>query len=137
MEMFFLEIISPDGIIFKDEVNEVILPTDKGRITILPHHAPIFTKLSEGEVVIKKKEKESLIGITGGFLQGADNKITLLADYAVRGENVEIAKAQEAKKKAEEALEGKKEAIIAERDLKRSILELKIADKLRKRGIRS
>lgn len=53
--MFTLEIITPDGIILNEEVDEIILPTPEGQITILPHHIPLYAKLSEGEVHIKKK----------------------------------------------------------------------------------
>ena len=135
---FLLEILSPEGQIFNDAIDEVILPTLQGEIAILPHHAPIFTKLSEGEIVIKKEGKEHYIAITGGFLEVNNNKVHVLADYAVRSEKIEIKRAEEAKKRAEELMKQKgkiseMDFARAEKDLQKSILELKISEKIRKR----
>ena len=56
---FHLEIVSPDGIIYKEDVDEVSLPTTKGEITIIPHHIPLYAKLAEGEATIIKNGKKS------------------------------------------------------------------------------
>lgn len=133
---FELQIISPDGIIFHDQVNEVSLPTTLGEITVLPHHIPLFAKLTEGEIKIKKDGKETLIAVLGGFLEIDKVRVTVVSDYAIRAENIERAKAEEAKLRAEEAMrdkEAKIDALLAEKDLRKSILELKIAEKVRKR----
>lgn len=135
---FFLEILSPEGEVYKDEVDEAILPTIEGEITILPNHASIFTKLSDGEIIIKKDGKKYYIAITGGFIEVNKNKVNVLADYAVRSEEIESKKAEEAKKKAEELIRQKEKInevdfALAEKDLRKSILELKISEKLRKR----
>lgn len=136
MNSFLLEIYSPEGIIFKDTINEALLPTSSGQIGILPHHAPIFTKLEEGEILVKKGKEEIMIGITGGFLQVSNNIVTVLADYAVRAENLELVKVEKAKKEAEEALKekrGKVDFLLAEKELKKSLLDLKVAERSRKR----
>lgn len=131
-----LEIISPEGKIFSDTADEVIAPTIEGEITILPSHAPLFTKLKEGEIIIKKGKDEISIAVLGGFLEVSANKIDVLADYAVKSDTVNAARAQAAKKKAEELLKEKAERvdfIEIEKDLKKSLLELKVAENIKKR----
>ncbi|MCL4386941.1 ATP synthase F1 subunit epsilon [Patescibacteria group bacterium] len=135
---FLLEILSPEGEILKDEASEVILPTQQGEIAVLPNHAPIFTKLASGEITIKKDNKEIYVAITGGFLEVNENSVNILADYAIRSEKIEEKKAEEAKKRAEEVLKQKEKLsevdfITAEKDLRKSILELHISEKVRKR----
>ena len=134
----FLEILSPEGEVYKDEADEVILPTTQGEIGVLLNHTPIFTKLSDGEIIIKKDKDTHYIAITGGFLEVLKNRVNVLADYAVRSEKVEAKKAEEAKKKAEDLMKQKEriseiDFAIAEKDLRRSMLELKISEKVRKR----
>lgn len=133
---FFLEIVSPEGIIFQDEVSQVSIPTTKGQITVLPHHASLFTKLSEGEVEILKEGRPTTIVISGGFLEIKNNSVHILSDYAIRAESIEIAKAEERMRKAKEQMrekEGKKEFVLADKEFRKSILELKIAQKIRKK----
>ena len=110
MKVFNLEIISPEGRIYKDIVTEVILPTTSGEITVLPNHAPLFTKISEGEMTIIKENEKSFITISGGFLEISENKVNVLADYAIRSDKIEEEKILEAKKKAEEERLAKIEA---------------------------
>lgn len=134
---FSLEILSPQGTIFKDEVDSVSLPTYSGIITILPNHAPLFTKLSEGEVEIKKESKISHIVVSGGFLEVKENFVHILSDYAIRAESIEIAHAEERKREAEQKLKQKldnEEFTIVDKDLKLSILELKVAQRIKKRA---
>lgn len=133
---FFLEVVSPQGIIFEGEADSVCLPTYDGKITILPYHTPLFTKLSEGVVEIKKDNKEVTIVVSGGFLEVKDNSVHILSDYAIRAESIEVAKSEARKKLAEEKLKQKldnEEFTIADKDLRLSILELKVAQKVRRR----
>lgn len=134
--LLLLEIISPEGLMFHDSVNSVSIPTYEGIITVLPHHAPLFTKLSEGEVEISQSGKKITIVISGGFLEVKAGSVHILSDYAVRAESIEIAHAEEKKRQAEEKLKQKlnnEEFTVADKDLKLSILELKVAHKIRKR----
>jgi len=135
---FTLEIITPDGIIYNEEVSEVMLPTPKGQIAILPHHVALFAKLVEGEIVIQKNGKESLMAVLGGIAEVSDNSVKILSDYAVKADSIVMARAQEAKKRAEEALLNKKsneDFALLDQDLKKSILELKVAEKVRKKSL--
>ncbi len=132
---FSFEIITPEKIVFQDEVAEVIVPTVSGEISILPNHATLLSQITHGELTIKKDGKEYSLAVTGGFLDVNNNKVSILADYAVRSEDIEIAKAQEAQKRAEKAMQEKgsdRDFALAEAQFRRAILELKVANKRRK-----
>lgn len=129
--MIHLEIITPERIVFSEEVDFVVLPGAEGELTILPNHTPLFTKIRPGEVRLRRGGKDFYLAVTGGFLEVApQSQVTILADYAVRSEEIEIARAEEAKRRAEETMREKKseqEFIIAEAELRRALLELKVA----------
>jgi F-type H+-transporting ATPase subunit epsilon len=132
--MFELQILSPTGEVFHESVDEALLPTSKGEIAILPHHIPLFSKLSEGTITVKKGGKETLIAIVGGFLEVKSEIVTILSDFAIKAENIQVARAQEAKKQAEDFLankQGTADLIMAERQLQKSLLELKVAEKIK------
>lgn len=132
----YLEIVAPEGEVFTGEIDSVSIPTFQGQITILPHHISLFTKLAEGEVEIRQSGKMIGIVIAGGFAEVNQNTVRVLSDYAIRAESIEIAKAEEKKRLAEEKLKGQlsnEEFTMADKDLKLSILELKVADKMRRK----
>ncbi len=134
---FNLEVVSPDGVSFSGAVDEVVLPTTTGEIAILPNHAPLFTKLAEGEATIKQSGKDIHLAIFGGFVEVSKSKVTVLSDFAVRAESIEIGKIEEAKKRAEEILSGKianEDFAMAEKELQKAIFSLKIAEKMRRRS---
>lgn len=131
-----LSVVSPEGIIYQDTVDEISLPTPKGEITILPHHISLFTKMSDGIVNIKKGSKESIIATVGGFVEVDNGNVTILSDHLVKAENIQAAKAQEAKKRAEDVMKRKEsdiDFIMAEKELQRAIMELQVADKIKKK----
>lgn len=134
MGLLNLKIVTPEKLVFDEtEFESVTIPTESGEITILPGHIPLITKVSPGEIIARKKGKEQALVTTNGFLNlSASGEILVLADYAVRSEEVEIAKVQEAKRRAEEAMREKKserEFVIAEAELRRTLLELKVAQR--------
>lgn len=133
---FHLEIISPDGIQFTGEAESTTLPTLLGEITILPNHASLSTKLVEGEIKIISSNKTTHIAVSGGFFEIANNQGQVLSDFAIRAESIELAKAEERKRDAEVKLSEKKDTFdtkIIERDLQRSILELKFGQNIKRR----
>lgn len=135
---FNFEIISPEKVVYKEEVEEVIIPTTSGQVTILPNHATLISQVTFGEVVVKKNRKEYYIAVSGGFLDVNSNNVSILADYAVRSEEIEVAHAIEAQKRASRIMKessekvSKKDFALAEADLRRSLLELKVASRRRK-----
>lgn len=128
-----LTIITQEKELLNEEVEQVTVPTTTGEITVLPNHIPLFTQLSIGELVYKNGEDRITVVISGGFMDVApNNTITILTDSAVEERNISIAKAEEAKKKAEEAMSQKmdrRQFLMAEASLRRAMLELKVAQR--------
>jgi len=131
----FLEIITPDKTVLNEEVGEILVPTEKGQIGILPHHINLVTQLTHGEMILKTNGKEKFLAIAGGFLEVTRDKVTILADYAEHAEDIDKEKAVEAQKRAEELLTKKKdelsheEIIRIEGELRRSLLQQHIAER--------
>ena len=99
-----LEIVTAERQTFSGDVNAVIAPGIEGQLGILPHHAPLMTMLQPGELIVKKDGEELYLVITGGFLEVRPDKVIILADACERCEEIDIARAEEAKKRAEERL---------------------------------
>lgn len=136
MNLLHLKIVSPEKLVFEDDgFTSITLPTMEGEITILPEHIPLVSAISPGEIIARKKDKDISLVTTKGFLRCDKNgNIFVLSDYAIRSEDVEIAKVEEAKKRAEKDMSEKKsekDFIIAEAELRKTLLELKVAKKRR------
>ena len=136
-----LDIVTPEKVIFQGEVDEIYVTTADGDIGILPHHINLFTKLVPGELKLKISGKDQYMAITSGFLEVNKNKVTILADYAIHAEEIEVEKAMEARKHAEEILK-KKESQITEQEFasaeaafRQAIAELKVASHRHNRTI--
>jgi F-type H+-transporting ATPase subunit epsilon len=134
MNLLKLKIVTPERLVFTDsDLESVSIPTEKGEITVLPGHIPLVSKVVHGEIVARKKGKEESLVTTNGFLKlTSGGEVLILSDYAVRSDEVEIAKVEEAKKKAEAAMREKKsekEFVIAEAELRKTLLELRVATK--------
>lgn len=139
MSIFSLEIISQETVIYQDTADSVTAPASEGEVTILSHHAPFFSKIDPGKIKVRKSGKEFEIITGSGFIDvSPDNKVTILADSATRVEDIDLAKAQEAKRRAEELLDkqeklSKTEILLAEASLRKAVLELKAAHGKRSR----
>lgn len=134
MNSLSLRIVTPEKQVYEgSELASVSLPTQQGQITILPNHIPLVSNIVPGEIIVKKSGKEQSLVTTKGFMRlNKKGEISVLSDYAIRSEDVEIAKVEEAKKKAEEMLKEKKsqrDFAIAEAELRRTLLELRVAKK--------
>ena len=133
-----LEIITPEKIIYKGDIDELIVRTAEGEIGILPNHMNLFTKVVPGEVTIKVGGKEQFLAITGGFLEVKEDAVSILADYAVQAEEIKVEQALAAQKRAEEILKRKDEGIseedfaVAQADLRRALLELHVSKRRHK-----
>ncbi len=137
-ELFRFTIISPQGTVFDGKASSVTLPSSTGEITILANHMPLLAKLAEGEVAIRNDGEDRSIVIGGGFLEVTPGGAVVLSDYAVRAESIELAKALEKKRHAEETLVGRsdlREFTQAEKALRLSALELKVYEKMRKKRV--
>lgn len=135
-----IEVITPEKVVYEGEIDEVVVPTTTGQIGILPNHASLLSRVASGELIIKQHGREHLLAVHGGFLEVGENKVTILADYAVRSEDIETAKVLEAKKRAEKLMQEKsndRDFAQAESELRRALLELKVAERRKSRPITS
>src|SRR5512145_477818 len=98
------EIVSQDRTVFQGDVDIVILPGAAGEMGILPHHAPVLAMLKYGVIKIRKDGKEDLFAVAGGLAEVQPDIVTILADAAENVEDIDITRAQAAKKRAEDAL---------------------------------
>lgn len=99
------EIVTPEKTVLKEEVFEVTIPTSEGEITVLPNHTPLVTFLKPGVLVLKKTNGEEEVAfVAGGFLEVFRNKIVVLADTAERASEINEAKVEEARERAEKAM---------------------------------
>ena len=137
MAKLILEIVTAERLVHSDEVDLVVVPGIDGEMAILPNHAPLMTMLKPGELVVRKGDEDSSIFVGGGFFELMNNKITILADSAEHAEEIDIARAEEAKKRAEEMMEMRAgvdvDAARAEAALRRSLMRLKVAEKRQSR----
>ena len=121
MPTIHVDIVSAEGEIYSGDANMVYAPARMGEVGIAPRHAPLLTALKPGEVRVEDPEgKEHFFYITGGMLEIQPHLVTVLADTALRGEQLDEAAALKAQQEAEEALRGASE----ETDLERAQQEL-------------
>lgn len=100
-----LEIVSPDGRMFTDEVDSVVVPGIEGELGILPHHTPLVTALGTGELRIRRAGTVQFMLISGGFVEVRPEKVVVMALVAENSEEIDAAGAAEARRAAEADLE--------------------------------
>lgn len=99
------EIVTPERVVMKEEVKQVTVPTKDGEITVLPGHIPLVASLNPGVIeLVKNNGEKDVMSVSGGFIEVLKNKIVILADTAERAEEIDIDRAAEAKKRAEETI---------------------------------
>lgn len=99
-----IEVVTAERTVLTDDVDMVIAPGTEGQLGILPRHAPLMTALAPGELRLKKAGQETDLAITGGFLEVRDNVVTVLADAAEKADEIDLARAEEAVKRAQERI---------------------------------
>ena len=132
-----LEIITAERQVFADDVNVVVAPGIEGELGILPHHAPLMTMLKPGELLIRKDGEETYLAVTGGFLEIRPDKVIILADACEREEEIDITRAEEAKRRAEERIEAHPQGLDiarAQAALLRSLIRIRIAERKRRKS---
>ncbi|HHH41906.1 MAG TPA: F0F1 ATP synthase subunit epsilon [Chloroflexi bacterium] len=132
-----LEIITVERQVFAGDVEMVIAPGIEGELGILPKHAPLITALTAGELRVKMNGQEESFAIGGGFMEVLPDQVIVLADSAERADEIDIARAEAARARAERLLregppEGVQRAAI-EGALRRSLVRLKVARRRRRR----
>jgi F-type H+-transporting ATPase subunit epsilon len=134
------EIVSQDRSVFEGEVDIVVAPGADGEMGILPRHAPLLTTLRPGELRVRRQGHEEIFAISGGVMEVRPDIVTVLADTAEHANEIDVARAEEARKRAEESLRHaprESQAYLeAEAALRRSTLRIEIARR-RRRGPRA
>jgi F-type H+-transporting ATPase subunit epsilon len=104
MEKLQLEIVTPNRLLLKDEVDEIQLPGKNGYLGILPGHAPLITELQVGELSYRKEKAVYYTTVAGGFCEVLPDRVTVLADIAEKAEEIDEARAVASKERAERRL---------------------------------
>ena len=135
-----LEIVTPERQVFSDQVDSVVVPGSLGELGVLPHHAPLVSTLGVGELRIRKGGSEEFFAIVGGFLQVRPDKVVVMAETADVASEIDVAKAEEARREAERALEsGYQEGAdlaAARAALQQALLRIRVAERRRREGRR-
>ncbi len=133
-----VEIVTAERMIYSEEgVDQVVAPGTDGEFTVLPQHAEFITTLQPGELRISKSGGEEAMAVTGGFLEVRNDRIVVLADAAERVDEIDTARAEEARRRAEETLRGQQglaELAATQASLQRALMRLHIAEKRGRRG---
>jgi F-type H+-transporting ATPase subunit epsilon len=124
-----LEIVTPEAKTFSEDVDMVTLTGTEGEMGILPQHMPLMTQLVAGEVVAKKGSQNIFLAVGDGFVQVTGDRVAILTDMAIRAENIDEAKAEEARQRAEARLAEKitaEDAAMVNATLVNSLAQLKV-----------
>ncbi len=134
---FRLEIVTPERLVYSEDIDILTVPTVQGEISILAKHIPLVSIISPGEIRIKKDNEIEYMAITGGFVQVLPHKVIILADAAERAEEIDLERAMKARERAQKLMEEKRadkmthaEAMAA---FQRALVRLKVGQRKRKR----
>jgi F-type H+-transporting ATPase subunit epsilon len=136
-----LEIVTPERKAYEDEVDMVLVPGIDGELGILPHHTPLVSLLGVGELKIRKGADEESFAIAGGFLQVLPDKVVVMAETADLDSEIDLERAQEARREAERALESGyvegADLSAARAQLQQALIRIRVAERRHREGPRS
>ena len=136
MSSIRLEVVTAERAVYSEDVDSVTAPGVEGQLGILPHHTPLMTMLEPGELRIRRGGEELNLVVSGGFLEVRPDRVIVLADAAERVEEIDVARAEEAKRRAEERLKERPsgiDATRAEASLRRALTRLEVVERRRRR----
>ena len=135
-----LEIVTPERLAYSDTVDSVVLPGSEGEMGVLPNHAPLLATLGVGELRIRKGANEEAFAIAGGFLQVLPDKVVVMAETADMASEIDVEKAEAARREAEKALESGyvegADLSAARASLQQALLRLRVAERRHREGPR-
>jgi F-type H+-transporting ATPase subunit epsilon len=134
-----LEIVTAERVVYSADVDVVVAPGIEGQLGILPQHAPLMTMLQPGELRVRQDSEEQSIFVSGGFLEVQSDRVTVLADTAERAEEIDVARAEEARRRAEQRIampSTETDHARAQAAMLRSLMRIKVAEKSRRRRSR-
>jgi F-type H+-transporting ATPase subunit epsilon len=124
-----LEIVTPDGQAYSEDVEMVTIPGVEGEMGIYPQHVPVVTQIVPGELLVRKDGRDQLLAIGEGFVEITAERVAIMADMAIRAENIDEAKADDARRRAEARLAehlDEEEAAVVNAALAHSLAQLKV-----------
>ena len=128
-----LQIVTPDRLLVQEQVDEVEIPGSRGYFGVLPGHTPMLASLSVGELWYRKGQEKIYLSIAYGFAEVLPDRVTILARLAERAEDIDIERAESARRRAEERLAQSKSDIDYERArtaLSKSLMRLQVSSRL-------
>ena len=132
-----VEVVTAERELYSGEADELIAPGSEGELGILPRHAALLATLKAGELRIKEGGVEEPLFVSGGFIEVSNNQVTVLADAAEHAEEIDQARAEEARRRAQERLEqttSEVERAELTAALERAVSRLRVAELARRRG---
>lgn len=103
------KIVTPNGVIYEDEIDQLTIPTASGEITVLPNHIPLISILSAGELVVKKEGVEIPMSVSSGIVEvRPNNELHIMAETAERAEHIDVERAEAGRLRAEELMKQQK-----------------------------
>ena len=136
-----LEIVTPEKLAYRDQVDEVLVPSADGQLGILPHHTPLITTLGVGELRIRKGATEEYFAVAGGFLQVRPDKVVVMAETADIASEIDLERAQQARRDAEAALSSAyvepADVASARAALDRALVRIRVAERRHREGPRA
>ena len=124
-----LEIVTPEGPAYSDDVEMVTLPGVSGQFGVYPQHAPLMTQMEPGEIIVRKDGRETFFATGAGLIEVVATRVSILTDLAVQADKIDEAKAEEARQRAEARLREKlsdEEHAAVNASLSRSLAQLRV-----------
>ena len=124
-----LEIVTPEGLTYSEDVDMVTLPAAEGEMGVFPHHVPLMTQVVAGEVAARRNGRDEWLAVGDGFVEITGNRVAILTDMAIRAEQIDEAKVEEARKRAQARLAEKlddEESALVSAALAHSLAQLKV-----------
>ena len=128
-----LQIVTPERLVVREQVDEVQIPGSEGYFGVLPGHTPLLASLTVGELWYRKGQEKTFLAISGGFAEVLPDRVTLLATLAERAEEIDVERATAAKQRAEQRLAGPKMDVDYERArlaLQKSVIRLQVSTRI-------
>lgn len=141
MKILKFKVITPERIVLEKEVDQVTIPTAAGEVTILPDHIPYLSVVRPGVIMTRSKKETEYLATSGGFLEFHDNELTILADTAERADEIDLERAEEARKRAEEMKKNQRMHSDEEQfanvvsSIEKQLVRIRVAKKYRPKGM--
>lgn len=133
-------VVTAEGTVEEADATSVTVPTADGEITVLPEHIPLVSVLEPGVVTVRVSKQERHVAVSGGFVQVTKARVTILADTAERAEQIDVRKAEAARKRAEDVMAGKREKeelAEASAELQKNLARLRAVELVKSRKSRT